>query len=122
MGASRSGVGKTQARECCIHDLDLGVQVTQHVQEWTYKVQTAYQQRNLGSTGALRTDLGVEWKVYSCLFELVVFRTNARGFLCRIRLRPFVDRNKREMQFNEQTMPSQFSLPPMMETPKAGGK
>lgn len=99
--------------------LDFDVQVTQHIQDWIYKVQTSFQRRNPKDADALKKDSGVEWQSYSRLFELVEFSTSATGFVCRVRLKPLVDRHERVIQFDEQTMPSRFSLPSIGEVSAA---
>ncbi len=91
--------------------LDFDAQVNQHIQDWIYKVQSAFHRRNIVDAEALKKDSRVEWQVYSRLFDLVEYAARkGESFRCRIRLKELVDANQRECEFDHETMPSRFEL------------
>lgn len=91
-------------------DVNFDEHLNYAIGEWIHKVQSAFIRGELKDKASIETNMRVEWKLYSRLFELLDFVPNSDDFICGIKLRPIVDLKERVAAFDRKSVPANFNL------------
>lgn len=97
-----------KASRSTLVDMDKYLNYT--ISDWIHKVQSAVGRGGIKDVESLKNSALVEWSVYSRIMNEPQFLLTDRGFSCTAQLKPIVDKAEREIIFDDETVPSRYSL------------
>ncbi len=91
-------------------DLDVVTYLGYVIGDWIHDVQSAWVRGELQDLASLQQHGGINWATYSRVLDVLELQSSPNGLRCRIKLKPVVDANEREVEFTERTVAASFRI------------
>lgn len=91
-----------------LNKVDAYPYIIKHVRDWIYKVQSAFNMGDVRDEDSLKRNATIEWPFYSQILDLLEFSIKENGFTCRFKLKPSIDPQGTQQEFDEKVSAADY--------------